>query len=244
VSERSESGLIITIVRVTFKYLYHYNDTTMLDVVNQHVAKIILATEDGDAISRIAEKIGASYGWTHKWVTQLEELGVVNRDDGVRIADKEFAAAFETAAKTVVRRGIKLDDTYLLPNFAGMEYAYTKTDAVYVWTKGGYQIGRNQDDYPIFIDVVADEVDAWQAFFADFGVDAYVEERGGDGIYFILFPQDDIEAEWVEHAAVTPLQDTIEWMQQHAANFQPALEMIDEMYDVDIGVTYRERETL
>lgn len=216
----------------------------MFDVVNQHVAKIILATKDGDPVSRIAEKTGTSYGWTHKWVTQLEEIGVVDRDDGVVITDEEFATAFETVAKAVVRRRIELDDAYLLPNFAGMDYAYTKTDAVYIWTRGGYQIGRNQNDYPIFIDVVADEVDAWQAFFADFGVDAQLAERGGDGIYFVLFPRDAVEAEWVEHAAVTPLHDTIDWMQQHAANFQPALEMIDEMYDVDIGVTYRERETL
>ena len=215
----------------------------MLEVVNQHVAKIVLATEDGDSITRIAEKIGASYGWTHKWVTQLEDIGVVDRNGGVVITDDAFATAFETAAKTVLRRRIALDDAYLLPNFAGMDYAYTKTDAVYVWTKGGYQIGRNQDDYPIFIDVVADEVDAWQAFFADFDVDARVAERGGEGIYFVVFPHDAIEAEWVEHAAVAPLPDTIDWMQQHAASFQPALEMIDEMYDLDVGVTYRERET-
>lgn len=51
-------------------------------------------------------------------------------------------------------------------------------------------------------------------------------------------------AESVEHAAVIPLQDTIDWMHQRAANFQPTLELIDEMYDVDIGVTYRERERI
>lgn len=236
--------LAITLVRTTFKYLYHYTDITMLNVVNQHVAKIILATEDGDSINRIAEKIGASYGWTHKWVTQLEEIGVIDRDDGVAVTDDEFAAAFETVAKTVVQRGIALDDAYVLPNFAGMDYAYTKTDAVYVWTKGGYQIGRNQDDYPIFIAVKDKDVEAWQVFFEEFGVEARVGERGGDGIYVVLVPQNTVEAEWVEHAAVMPLQDTVDWMQQHEASFQPGLEMIDDMYDVDIGVTYREREQL
>lgn len=227
-----------------FKYCYHYNDGTMLDVVNQHVAKILLATAEGDSISRIAEKIGTSYGWTHKWVGQLEELGVVTTDDGVVITDDEFAAAFETAAKEVIRNGIELEDAYLLPNFAGMDYAFTKTDAVYVWTKGGYQIDRNREDYPLFIDVVADEVAAWQGFFDDFGVDSRVAERGGDGIYFVMCPQETVDATWMEHAAVIPLQDTIDWMHQHAASFQPALEMIDEMYDVDIDVVYRERKQL
>lgn len=40
------------------------------------------------------------------------------------------------------------------------------------------------------------------------------------------------------------MQDAIDWMQRREARFQPALEMIEEMYDVDIGVTYRECEVL
>lgn len=216
----------------------------MLDVVNQHVAKIILATEDGDSISRISTKIGASYGWTHKWVERLEEIGVIERDNGVHIVDAAFAEQFEAVAKAVVRRGIEIEDAYLLPNFAGMEYAYTKTDAVFIWTKGGYQIGRSQDDYPLFIAVNDEDVPAWHEFFSDFGVETFVEERGGDGIYAVLFPQATIEVEWVENAAVIPLQKTVAWMQQYPANFQPALEMIAEMHDIDVDVTYRERETL
>lgn len=216
----------------------------VLDVVNQHVAKIILATEDGDSISRISMKIGASYGWTHTWVERLEEIGVIDRDNGVHIVDKAFAEQFEAVAKAVVQRGIEIEDAYVLPNFAGMPYAYTKTDAVFIWTKGGYQIGRSQNNYPIFIAVKDEDVAAWHEFFSDFGVETYVEERGGDGIYVVLFPQEAIEAEWVENAAVIPLDATVTWMQEYPANFQPALEMIAEMYDVDVDVTYRERETI
>jgi len=34
-----------------------------------------------------------------------------------------------------------------------MEYAYTGIDAVYVWTRGGYQVARDPEDYPLFIAV-------------------------------------------------------------------------------------------
>ncbi len=216
----------------------------MLDVINQHVAKIILAAEDGDSISRISKKIGTSYGWTHKWVERLEDIGVIERDNGITVVDDAFSELFETVAQTVLQKNIELEDAYLLPNFATMPYAYTKTDAVFIWTRGGYHIGRNQENYPIFIAVNDEDVEAWQEFFNDFGVETYIEERGGDGIYVVLFPQEKIDAEWVENAAVIPLQETIAWAQQYQANFQPALEMLEEMHDVNVDVTYRERNTL
>ena len=186
----------------------------MLDVVNQHVAKIVLATEDGDSINRISEKTGGSYGWTHRWVERLEEIGVVERDDGVRITDRSFADAFEAVAKTVLRRGVEVEDAYVLPNFSGMDYAYTATDAVFIWTKGGYQIGRSREDYPIFMNVYEEDVEAWQGFFDEYGVASTVEERYGDGIHYVLFPQEEFDAEWVENASVTPLQETVAWARQ------------------------------
>lgn len=70
----------------------------MLDVVNRNVANIVLATEGGDSIGTIAETIGPSYGWTHRWATQVAGIGVRDRDDGVVMADEEFDTAFETAA--------------------------------------------------------------------------------------------------------------------------------------------------
>lgn len=231
---------------IIFINLYHGSDSMSLDFVNPHVTKILLAVEPGDSINRIAQKTGGSYGWTHRWIERLEDRGVIERDDGVYVTDEEFQDAFAAVAQTVLARDLDLEDAYVLPNFAGMDYRYAQTDAVYLWTKGGYQIGRNREDYPIFIDVEADDVDEWAAFFDGFGVAYRIGERDpeGAGIYYVLFPQDDFEAEWVENAAVPPLQETVAWAEQYAANFQPALELLAEMYDLELDVTYRERETL
>lgn len=217
-----------------------------VDVINPHVTKILLAVDDGDSITRIAQKTGGSYGWTHRWVERLEELGVLARDDGVHVDDVAVREAYEAVAQTVLARELDLEDAYLLPNFAGLEYRYTQTDAVYLWTKGGYQIGRNRVNYPIFLDVLADDEDAWQQFFAAYGVDVCIAERDStvDGIYYVLFPQAELEYEWVEHTAVPPLAETVDWAEQYRANFQPALEMLDELYDLELDVTYREREAL
>jgi predicted nucleic acid-binding protein len=206
----------------------------------------MLAVEDGDSINRVSEKIDSSYSYTYEWVTRLEEIGVLERDDGIRVTDGEFVDSFEAVARTVLKRDLAVSDAYLLPNFAGMEYRYSKTDAVYVWTKGGYQIARSRTDYPIFIDVYREDVEDWRRFFEGFGIEISIEERTQtEGIHFVLHPQDEhLESEWVDSASVLPLRDTVEWAEKYRANFQPALEMLDEMYDLDLGVDYRERNVM
>lgn len=216
-----------------------------LDFVNRHVAKILLAVEDGDSINRISQKAGSSYSYTYEWVDRLEEIGALERNNGAHVRDKEFIESFNEVAKTVLRKDLMLDDAYLLPNFSGLEYRFSKTDAVFIWTKGGYQIGRDRTDYPIFIDVYQEDVEEWESFFEDFGVETTVGERTEDeGIHFVLYPVTEMEIDRVDAASVTPLDETVEWAEQYTANFQPALEMLDEMHDLDLGVEYRERKVM
>lgn len=218
------------------------------EFVNSFVAKILLAAEDGDSVNRISQKIGASYSYTYEWIDQLEEIGILDRDNGVHIQDTELAEEYRSLAAAVLKRDTDLEDAYLLPNFSGMDYRFSSIDAVFVWTKGGYQISRNQRDYPIFIDVHEDDVPEWQRFFTEFGQESTIEDRieeGEPGVYFVLNPQKSgFESEWVENSRVMTLEETVEWMQKYEVNFQPALEMVDNMYDLGLGVTYREREAL
>jgi hypothetical protein len=216
-----------------------------LDFVNRHVAKILLAVRDGDSINKVSEKTGSSYSYTYEWIQRLEEAEVLKQDNGIRILDEEFVESFKDFGKTVLRKDLSLDEAYLLPNFSGMRYRFSKTDAVYVWTKGGYQVGRDRTDYPIFIDVYGDDLEEWQRFFDGFGVETSVGEREPkEGIHFVLYPVDEMETERVDSASVTPLDETVEWAQQFEANFQPALEMLDEIHDLELGVEYRERNVM
>lgn len=60
-----------------------------------------------------------------------------------------------------------------------------------------------------------------------------------------MYPQDEeMKTERVESASVAPLDETVEWMEKYRANFQPALEMLDEMYDLGLSVQYRERKVM
>jgi hypothetical protein len=55
--------------------------------------------------------------------------------------------------------------------------------------------------------------------------------------HYSLYPTANLtDPEWVDGNPVTPLADTVAYMQEYPWNFEPALEMIADEYDVDIDV--------
>ncbi len=213
----------------------------MLEIINSHVAKISLALKEGDSIMNLSKKIGSSYGWTHKWIKKLEEIDAIRIEDGVKVNNKELINKYKELGKEILRKKLELKDAYLLPNFSKMKYAFTKTDAVFIWTKGGYQIARSKRDYPLFIKVLKKDLDEWKDYLDDLSIKYCIEERSGKGIYFVLFPVEDFESEWVENSSVIPLEETIKWAKKYDMNFQPALEMLDEIYGLDLDIKYKEK---
>lgn len=108
---------------------------------------------------------------------------------------------------------------------------------------------------PNYRSVTPRERSRWKAYLAqrfekpknEIGLEHSVESRiqeGESGIYFVLFPKPEFESEWFENASVTPLDEIVEWAKQYEANFQPALEMLDELHGLDLDVEYRKRESL
>ena len=135
-------------------------------------------------------------------------------------------------------------EAYVLPQFANMDYAFTSIDAVYVWTRGGYQVARDPEDYPLFIAVCESDFDAWTAFFNRFEIPTSEERLPAadlDGaIQVVLESQLQIETEMVDGRPVIPLKETVAFANEHYAHFQSALDMLGRMYDsVDTDANYR-----
>ena len=166
-------------------------------------------------------------------------------DDGLHLVDqtiRDVGLEFLTAAADTSPPSIS--EAYVLPQFAGMEYAYTGIDAVYIWTRGGYQVARDPGDYPLFIAVHESELDAWAEFFDRFGIPTTEQRQPADdlnsAIQVVLKPRPQIEAEMVDGRPVIPLKETVAFANEHYAHFQSALDMLDRMYDdVDIDANYR-----
>ena len=218
----------------------------MIEMMDATAAKIVLVIQRGDSINRVASKIGVSYSWVYDWVDRLESSNVISREDsGLRVIDHELRQQYaEMMAALYSRDTISQEDAYVIPHFAGMEFAYTEIDAAYVWTHGGYQIARGHDDYPVFIEVHDRDVERWIAFFQQFGVDTTINERPdasdvGGNVHYVLFPKTDgIDAEWVDGNPVIPLDTAVDQMMENRPAYEPALEIIANKYDRDIDASH------
>ena len=80
-------------------------------------------------------------------VNRLEDAGYVRYDDGlsvvngnVRDAVREFIAASASVSPP------SIEEAHVLPQFGDWPFAFTRIDAVCVWTQGGYQVGRDPND--------------------------------------------------------------------------------------------------
>jgi hypothetical protein len=231
---------IVIILSVT-----HNCVTTMYETCGEKELKVLLALEPGDAISAVARKIDENRETIRRIVNRIEAAGYVTYDNGLHLVDqtiRDRGLDFLTTAAAISPPSIS--EAYVLPQFAGMDYAYTAIDAVYVWTRGGYQVARDPTDYPLFIAVHEAEIDTWTAFFDRFGISTAHERQPADeldgAIQIVFETRPQIETAMVDGRPVIQLQDTVAFARDHYATFESALEMLGRMYeDVDTDATYR-----
>ena len=136
---------------------------------------------------------------------------------------------------------------YDLLNESYMHYALTGPDAVFFWTKGGYQVDRFFGFYPIHLKVEKKDLKKWESFFSSRKQRFYVKDQPIRqtlfGLFYVLYPEVDFRAEEVNGFCVTPLKEAVEFCQKNIYSYEPALEMLDEMYDLGLKVRYTEART-
>ncbi len=135
-----------------------------------------------------------------------------------------------------------INSGYDLLNKSDLPYALTDVDGVFVWTKGGYNAGRFFGSYPIHMKVLKSDVARWRRFFAKHGRKTML---GGEkpretlfGVYYVLYPEIKLKAETEEGLKVVPLSDTVEFCNKNTYTFEPALELLDEEYNLGLKVRY------
>lgn len=142
---------------------------------------------------------------------------------------------------------IDLSKAYGLLNDSKMEYALTDVDSVFIWTKGGYQVGRFFGFFPIHLKVRDVDTARWKRFFSS-SKQRYIMEGAEPketlfGLFYVLHPDKQVRAEDVDGLKVEPLKEVVGFCKKNIFSYQPALEMLDEMHGLRLGVKYRETRT-
>jgi hypothetical protein len=220
----------------------------MYEIFDETAAQILLAIESGDSIRRVSQHLHTPYETVRQGVNRLEEAGYVRYDDGLTIVDERVRdTARELVAASASVSPPSIEEAYILPQFGDWPFAFTRIDAVYVWTRGGYQVSREPHDYPLFLAIRDHDIDAWEAFFDSFDLPTAFERQPRDDLdgplQMVLEPRSSLDIEDIEGYPVIPRAETIEYMRENYTQFQSALSMLDRMYeDLDLDVTYRETE--
>ncbi|HEX9845323.1 MAG TPA: hypothetical protein VGA92_02535 [Candidatus Nitrosotenuis sp.] len=141
-----------------------------------------------------------------------------------------------------VRSKNDVSSGYELLKKSDLPYALTDVDGVFVWTKGGYNAGRFFGSYPIHMKVLKSDVARWKRFLTEKGRKVTL---GGKtpretlfGVYYILYPEVKVKSETEGGLKVEPLKDTVEFCKKNIYTFEPALEMLDEEYNLGLKVRY------
>lgn len=142
---------------------------------------------------------------------------------------------------------IDVSKAYQLLNEAEMPYALTGPDAVFFWTKGGYQVDRFFGFYPIHLKVRKSDLSEWKVFLRSrkrrFHTRGQPVRETLFGLFYVLYPETGWEAEGVEGFQVDSLEATVDFCRRNIFSYEPALEMLDEMYHLGLKVAYRESKT-
>ena len=207
-------------------------------MLNPYIIKILITTRKEDSIIGISKRIGLSFGWTYKWVKRLVKEGILKeRWRGVILQEKN------KSYKKILGFIKEMRDVrfyYSVLNLFGIKYCFTKTDAVYVWTKGRYNVARYKEYYPIFIKIKKEDYKIFLYYCRKLSL----KINSKKGIFYVPEILEDFTFVKINNAPVESLDETVEFMKKNIYNFQPALEIIKEDYNKRLKVKYKESNFL
>lgn len=207
-----------------------------LELINPYVMKILISTREKDSISSISKRINLSYGWTYKWISVLIKEGIFKeqwRGFSVNKNNEGYKKIINFLKRNFSKN---INFYYEVLSLFGIKYSFTKTDAVYIWTEGGYNIARYKNYYPIFIKIKESDYKIFSFYCKKLGL----KINSKRGVFYSPKIVKDFNCTIKENNPIDSLKETIQFMQKYEYNFQPALEMINEMYKKKLKIKYKE----
>ena len=140
-----------------------------------------------------------------------------------------------------------ITEAYNLLKEGKWDYSFTGPDAVFFWTKGGYQVNRFFGFYPIHLKVRKNDLEKWVEFFNEKKQTVHIEGQMVKetlfGVFYVLYPKSTFKSEKIDGFHVDSLEETVEFCQKKIFSYEPALEMLNEMYNLGLEIEYKEIKT-
>ena len=206
-----------------------------IETLNPYVIKILISAREEDSISSISERINLSYGWTNKWANKLIKEGIF-REKWRGIILNEKNKQYQNIINFIKDNLNNVIFYYSVLNLFGIKYCFTKTDAVYIWSEGRYNVARYKDYYPIFVKIKKSDYPIFLQYCKKLNLKVNSKKK----IFYIVEILKDFKCVKKETYFVDPLNETIDFMQKNIYNFQPGLEIISEIYNKKLNVHYKE----
>ena len=206
-----------------------------IETLNPYVIKILVSLRKEDSIRSISKRINLSYGWTHKWVNELVKEGIL-KEKWREVVLNEDNKSYKKIISFIRESFNDINFYYSALQLFGIDYCFTKTDAVYVWIEGRYNIARYKEFYPIFVKIKKSDYPIFIEYCKKLGL----KINSNKGVFYNVEIVEEIKAIKKNNFYVEPLEKTIEFMQENIYNFEPALEMIKEMYNKKLNIKYKD----
>ncbi len=207
-----------------------------INILNPYVMRILICARREDSINSISKRMGLSYGWTYNWIKKLVDIGTfkVTKTGLLSQENNEFYIRVLDFIKENFKNDISFH--YSMLSLFGIKYCFTKTDAVVIWTNGGYNISRYRGYYPIFIKIKKSDNSLFEWYCKKLGL--HINSDGG--VFYSVELLEDFDVSYKKGIPVDTLDLTIAFMKKNIYNFEPALEMIQDIYGKKFGIKYKE----
>lgn len=142
----------------------------------------------------------------------------------------------ESLVENIVERG---SETKEVVKGSQKKYAFCDSTAVAIWTSGYYWTGFTKGFRPLHIKVLKRDIDYWRKFFKKHRTNYSLPEENKTlyGFAYILHPEQDFEVVEKDGRKIVPLKEVVDFCLQNKITYQPALEYLDQQYDIH----YRKR---
>jgi len=213
-------------------------------IINEITMNIVKNAKDGESIYSLASKIGFAYSAVYRWVSKLEEYGVISlirngNKNTIKIHKNLIYKKFKELDNAV--SVIEKDNNFWrLVKTLKLKIRFVKGTAATIWTKGSFITGDFYDRI-YFLEVDKKDVSSLKEFLKEEGI-AYTEGESNNRRPLVwIIQKEDFKIERKDGLPVMPLKELVEWGRElHLENI---LEQLDILYNLGLNIKYAEVST-